>query len=152
MNNTIATPDKKIVSISGDPIITKNTTTKEGVKLTEAEAIARTAAQLPDVKGYRILCMVPQADEAYESGIIKSDSARQIQEHSTVVLWVMQLGGLAYKDKARFPEGPWCKEGDFVITRAYAGTRIKIHGKEFRIINDDTVEAVVDDPRGYERA
>tara|TARA_R110000772_G_scaffold165014_1_gene276349 strand:+ start:252 stop:710 length:459 start_codon:yes stop_codon:yes gene_type:complete len=152
MNNTIATPDKKIVSISGDPIITKNTTTKEGVKLTEEEAIARTAAQLPDVKGYRILCMVPQADEAYESGIIKSDSARQIQEHSTVVLWVMQLGGLAYKDKARFPEGPWCKEGDFVITRAYAGTRIKIHGKEFRIINDDTVEAVVDDPRGYERA
>jgi len=149
---TIATPDKKIVSISGDPIITKNTTTKEGVKLTEEEAIARTAAQLPDVKGYRILCMVPQADEAYESGIIKSDSARQIQEHSTVVLWVMQLGGLAYKDKARFPEGPWCKEGDFVITRAYAGTRIKIHGKEFRIINDDTVEAVVDDPRGYERA
>jgi co-chaperonin GroES (HSP10) len=152
MNNTIATPDKKIVSISGDPIITKNTTTKEGVKLTEEEAIARTAAQLPDVKGYRILCMVPQADEAYESGIIKSDAARQIQEHSTVVLWVMQLGGLAYKDKARFPEGPWCKEGDFVITRAYAGTRIKIHGKEFRIINDDTVEAVVDDPRGYERA
>ena len=152
MNNTIATPDKKIVSISGDPIITKNTTTKEGVKLTEEEAIARTAAQLPDVKGYRILCMVPQADEAYESGIIKSDSARQIQEHSTVVLWVMQLGGLAYKDKARFPEGPWCKEGDVVITRAYAGTRIKIHGKEFRIINDDTVEAVVDDPRGYERA
>ncbi len=149
---TIATPDKKIVSISGDPIITKNTTTKEGVKLTEEEAIARTAAQLPDVKGYRILCMVPQADEAYESGIIKSDAARQIQEHSTVVLWVMQLGGLAYKDKARFPEGPWCKEGDFVITRAYAGTRIKIHGKEFRIINDDTVEAVVDDPRGYERA
>ena len=152
MNNTIATPDKKIVSISGDPIITKNTTTKEGVKLTEEEAIARTAAQLPDVKGYRILCMVPQADEAYESGIIKSDAARQIQEHSTVVLWVMQLGGLAYKDKARFPEGPWCKEGDFVITRAYAGTRIKIHGKEFRIINDDTVEAVVDDPRGLERA
>jgi len=152
MNNTIATPDKKIVSISGDPIITKNTTTKEGVKLTEEEAIARTAAQLPDVKGYRILCMVPQADETYESGIIKSDAARQIQEHSTVVLWVMQLGGLAYKDKARFPEGPWCKEGDFVITRAYAGTRIKIHGKEFRIINDDTVEAVVDDPRGYERA
>jgi hypothetical protein len=101
---TIATPDKKIVSISGDPIITKNTTTKEGVKLTEEEAIARTAAQLPDVKGYRILCMVPQADEAYESGIIKSDAARQIQEHSTVVLWVMQLGGLAYKDEARFPD------------------------------------------------
>ena len=66
--------------------------------------------------------------------------------------FVMQLGDLAYQDEARFPTGAWCKEGDFVITRAYAGTRIKIHGKEFRIINDDTVEAVVDDPRGYERA
>ena len=93
-----------------------------------------------------------EADEAYESGIIKSDAVKQIQEHSTVVLFVMQLGDLAYQDEARFPSGAWCKEGDFVITRAYAGTRIKIHGKEFRIINDDTVEAVVDDPRGYERA
>jgi co-chaperonin GroES (HSP10) len=96
--------------------------------------------------------MVPEAAEAYESGLIKSDSAKYIEEHSTVVLFVMQLGDLCYKDKARFPTGAWCQEGDFVITRAYAGTRIKIHGKEFRIINDDTVEAVVDDPRGYERA
>jgi co-chaperonin GroES (HSP10) len=96
--------------------------------------------------------MVPEAEDTYDGSILKSESVKQIQEHSTVVLFVMQLGDLAYKDKERFPEGPWCKEGDFVITRAYAGTRIKIHGKEFRIINDDTVEAVVDDPRGYERA
>lgn len=152
MNNIIATPNKKIVSISGAPIKTKNTSTKEGVKLTEEEAIAKTAAQLPNVKGYRILCMVPQADDTYDSGIIKSDATKQIQEHSTVVLFVVQLGDLAYADTSRFPTGPWCKEGDFIITRAYAGTRIKIHGKEFRVVNDDTVEAVVDDPRGYERA
>jgi co-chaperonin GroES (HSP10) len=152
MNTTIATPNKKIVSLSGAPIKTKNTSTKEGIKLTEEEAIAKAAAQLPDVKGYRILCMVPQADATYESGLVKADSVKQIQEHSTVVLFVMQLGDLCYKDEARFPTGAWCAEGDFVITRAYAGTRIKIHGKEFRIINDDTVEAVVDDPRGYERA
>ena len=55
----------------------------------------------------------------------------------------MKLGDTAYKDEARFPTGPWCKEGDFVITRAYSGTRIKIFGNEFRIINDDTVEAVL---------
>ena len=103
MNNTIATPDKKIVSISGAPIKTKNTSTKEGVKLTEEEAIAKAAAQLPDVKGYRILCMVPQADATYESGLVKADSVKQIQEHSTVVLFVMQLGDLCYKDEARFP-------------------------------------------------
>ena len=111
-----------------------------------------TPTQLPEVKGYRILCAVPNVDEKYESGIIKADKTRHIEEHSTVVLFVIKLGDMAYADKDRFPTGPWCKEGDFVITRAYSGTRIKIHGKEFRIINDDTVEAVVNDPRGYERA
>ena len=152
MNTTIATPDKKIVSISGDPIKSKITTTKDGKKVSGDEAIAKLATQLPDVKGYRLLCIVPEAEETYEGGIVKSADVKKIEEGATVCLFVMQLGDLAYKDKARFPEGPWCKEGDFVITRAYAGTRIKIHGKEFRIINDDTVEAVVDDPRGYERA
>ena len=77
---------------------------------------------------------------------------KTIEEHSTVVLFVVKVGDLAYKDESRFPTGPWCKEGDFVLTRAYAGTRFKIHGREFRIINDDTVEGVVQDPRGYTRA
>ena len=76
----------------------------------------------------------------------------ELNTTKTLFLFVMKLGDTAYKDEARFPTGPWCKEGDFVITRAYSGTRIKIFGNEFRIINDDTVEAVVDDPRGYERA
>lgn len=148
----IATPNNQIVSSSGAPIKTKNTTTTEGKKVSEAEAKAKLASQLPDVKGYRLLCMVPQAEEAYESGLIKSDEVKRVEEHSTVCLFVMQLGDLAYQDKDRFPSGPWCKEGDFIITRAYSGTRIKIHGKEFRILNDDMVEAVVSDPRGYERA
>ena len=149
---SVATPNKTIVSSSGDPIKSKITTTKDGKKVSGEEAIAKLATQLPDVKGYRLLCIVPEAEETYDSGLIKSDEVKKIEEGATVCLFVMQLGDLAYKDKERFPEGPWCKEGDFVITRAYAGTRIKIHGKEFRIINDDTVEAVVDDPRGYERA
>ena len=148
----IATPTKQIVSSSGAPIKTKNTTTTEGTKVSEAEAKAKLASQLPDVKGFRLLCMVPQAEEAYESGLIKSDEVKKVEEHATVCLFVMQLGDLAYQDKDRFPSGPWCKEGDFIITRAYSGTRIKIHGKEFRILNDDMVEAVVSDPRGYERA
>ena len=68
-----------------------------------------------------------------------------------MVGFVIKMGPDCYRDKTRFPHGPWCKEGDFIIMRAYSGTRIKIHGKEFRIINDDTVEAVVDDPRGIHR-
>jgi co-chaperonin GroES (HSP10) len=69
-----------------------------------------------------------------------------------VVLFVVKQGPDCYKDTAKFPTGPWCKEGDFVLVRAYSGTRFKIHNREFRLINDDTVEGVVEDPRGYSRA
>ena len=142
MMSKIETLKTEIVTPNGIPI---NGVTKD-------EPAEQNPAQLPDVKGYRILCAVPQVDDVYKSGILKSDKTKTIEEHSTVVLFVMKLGDTAYKDEERFPTGPWCKEGDFVITRAYSGTRIKIFGNEFRIINDDTVEAVVDDPRGYERA
>ena len=110
------------------------------------------ASQLPEPKGYRILCAVPDADDKYESGIVKASDTKRIEENGTVVLFVLKMGDLCYKEEAKFPTGAWCKEGDFVLTRAYAGTRFKIHGREFRIINDDTVEGVVDDPRGYTRA
>jgi co-chaperonin GroES (HSP10) len=110
------------------------------------------AKQLPDPKGYRILCAIPEVEDRFESGILKADATRDIESHATVVLFVLKMGDLCYKDADKFPTGPWCQEGDFIITRAYAGTRIKIHGKEFRIINDDSVEAVVEDPRGLSRA
>lgn len=113
---------------------------------------AEKAAQLPEPKGYRILCAIPDADKTFESGILKADDTRRLEENGTVVLFVLKMGDLCYKDEARFPTGPWCKEGDFILTRAYAGTRFKIHGREFRILNDDTVEGVVQDPRGYTRA
>lgn len=109
------------------------------------------AKQLPDPKGYRILCAIPEVEETFESGLVKADQTRHLEEHSTLVLFVIKMGDLCYKDETKFPTGAWCKEGDFVLTRAYAGTRIKIHGREFRIINDDSVEAVVADPRGIKR-
>jgi co-chaperonin GroES (HSP10) len=111
-----------------------------------------TATQLPQPQGYKLLCAVPEVEDKFESGILKADSSVRIEEHSTVVLFVIKAGEMAYKDADKFPTGPWCKEGDFVITRAYAGTRLKIHGREFRLINDDMVEAVVEDPRGITRA
>jgi co-chaperonin GroES (HSP10) len=110
------------------------------------------AKQLPDPVGYKLLCMVPNIEQKYEGGILKADETVRVEELTTVVLFVVKLGEGAYKDPARFPSGAWCKEGDFVLVRAYAGTRVKIHGTEFRIINDDTVEAVVQDPRGISRA
>ena len=109
------------------------------------------AKQLPDPSGYRILCGIPEIENQYESGIVKADVTKQHEELLTTVLFVMKMGPDCYKDKDRFPSGPWCKEGDFVLVRPHAGTRLKIHGREFRIINDDSVEGVVEDPRGISR-
>ena len=90
-------------------------------------------------------------EKEYESGIIKADETVRIEETLTTVLFVVDLGPDCYADKARFPNGPWCKKGDFILTKPYAGSRLVIHGREFRIINDDTVEGVVADPRGIKR-
>lgn len=110
------------------------------------------AKQIPDPSGYKILCMVPKIDATFgESGIIKPESVIEGEQSSTVVLFVAKMGPQAYADKERFPSGPWCKVGDFILVRAYSGTRLKIHGTEWRIINDDTVEGVVEDPRGINR-
>jgi co-chaperonin GroES (HSP10) len=114
---------------------------------TEAEK----ARQLPNPQGYRILCAIPEADKKFDSGILKSDETIRHDEILTTVLFVVTLGPDCYADKERFPSGPWCKEGDFILVRPNAGTRLLIHGKEFRIINDDSVEAVVQDPRGITR-
>jgi hypothetical protein len=113
------------------------------------------AKQLPDPRTFHILCVVPEAMQEYaesEIGIIKSNQAMHFEEVLTPVLFVVKLGPDCYKDTTRFPSGPSCKEGDFIICRPNSGTRLKIHGREFRILNDDSVEAVVEDPRGITRA
>jgi co-chaperonin GroES (HSP10) len=109
------------------------------------------ATQLPKPSGYRILCAIPEQEKEFESGIAKADETMRIEETLTTVLFVVDLGPDCYSDKNRFPNGPWCKKGDFVLAKPYSGSRLVIHGREFRIINDDTVEAVVDDPRGIKR-
>ena len=116
---------------------------------------AEKAKQLPNPKTFHMLTVVPEAMQEYaesESGIIKSAQSMHFEEVLTPVLFVVKLGPDCYKDATRFPSGPSCKEGDFVIVRPNSGTRLKIHGREFRLINDDSVEAVVEDPRGITRA
>jgi co-chaperonin GroES (HSP10) len=109
------------------------------------------ATQLPKPSGYRILCAIPEQEKEFESGIAKADETMRIEETLTTVLFVVSLGPDCYADKARFPSGAWCKQGDFVLVKPYAGSRLVIHGREFRMINDDSVEGVVDDPRGIKR-
>jgi|TARA_B100000282_G_C31404434_1_gene341676 co-chaperonin GroES (HSP10) len=124
-----------------DPESVKAPPVKEDVK-----------TQLPDPKGWKILVAMPQADEKTEGGIIKASQTIKDEEVSNICGYVLKIGPEAYKDKQRFPSGPWCEKGDWVIFRAYSGTRMVMYGQEFRLINDDTVEAVVDDPTGVVRA
>jgi|TARA_R100001460_G_scaffold95118_1_gene137262 chaperonin GroES len=109
------------------------------------------ASKMPEPKGYRLLISPVEVDEKTEGGVYMPDSLRDAEGIASIIGFVVSMGPDAYKDEKKFPTGPWCKEGDFVIFRSYSGTRFKIHSQEFRLINDDTVEAVVDDPRGYKR-
>ena len=119
----------------------------------DAPGDAEKARQLPKPSGYKILCAVPPAEDTFEdSMLVKAAISQRIEEQTTTVLFVVAVGPDAYKDKERYPSGPWCKEGDFVLVRAYSGTRFTIHGREFRVINEDQVEGTVEDPRGYARA
>lgn len=126
---------------------------QDGVNATELpQTPEEKARQVPDPVSYYLLCVLPDIDEEYESGLVKAGQTIHYEEVLSPVLFVVKMGPDAYKDLKRFPNGPSCKVGDFVLVRPNTGTRIKIHGKEFRIINDDSVEAVVQDPRGISRA
>lgn len=110
---------------------------------------------LPEPTGWRILCMVPDVSDKLEGtdlDLIKATASLRQEEHATTVLFVVKMGPQAYQDQAKFGDTPWCKQGDFVLVRAYSGTRFKVYGKEFRMINDDQVEGTVEDPRGISRA
>lgn len=109
-------------------------------------------AKLPQPSGYRLLIAIPEVSEKTQGGVFMPEQLKKAEETASVIGYVIKAGPEAYSDANKFPSGPWCNEGDFVIFRSYSGTRFKVMGKEFRLINDDTVEAVVEDPRGYSRA
>jgi hypothetical protein len=140
---TTMTPDILFATNPDNPVIIGS------LRKTEEEK----ASQLPKPSGYKILCAIPEQEKEYEGdiGIIKADETLRYDELLTTVLFVVDLGPDCYIDKAKFPTGPWCRKGDFVLTRPNAGSRLQIHGREFRIINDDSVEGVVEDPRGIKR-
>jgi co-chaperonin GroES (HSP10) len=113
------------------------------------------AGALPTPTGWKLLCVVPEVEQKIAGttlDLVRDTATLRQEEHATTVLFVLRVGPDAYKDSAKFPNGAWCKEGDFVLVRTYSGTRFKIFGKEFRLINDDQVDAVVEDPRGLTRA
>lgn len=114
------------------------------------EAVVQTA--IPVVKGYKLLIAMPLMQKKTSGGIHLPDEHVGREETATIVGNVVSMGPDAYKDETRFPSGAYCGVGDWVIFRSYAGTRFKMKDQEFRLINDDTVEAVVTDPRSVSRA
>lgn len=116
------------------------------------ETKQRMATQMPKPQGFKLLCALPKIEEAFgASGLVKADITKEHEELMTVVLYVLDMGPDAYQDKTRFPNGPYCKKGDFVLVRPYSGTRFKVHDLELRLISDDMVEAVVENPIGIRR-
>ena len=103
--------------------------------------------KVPNPTGYRITLFPLRLDSKTKSGILLTDETVQESQLTTNICKVLKVGPDAYKDKDKFPTGPWCKEDDWVLITRYAGSRIKIDGGELRIINDDEILAVIDDPR-----
>lgn len=108
--------------------------------------------QLPKPVGYHLLIALPKIEETYESGLLKADRTKHEEQILSMMGAVIDMGEQAYADKERFPTGPWCKVGDFVMFRPNSGTRFRVNGTEYRLMNDDSIEAVVADPRGVTRA
>tara|TARA_R100000900_G_scaffold136996_1_gene115211 strand:+ start:51 stop:419 length:369 start_codon:yes stop_codon:yes gene_type:complete len=110
-------------------------------------------AQLPVPVGYRVLVALPQIEETFDgTDLLKTDTTKSQEYVMSIIGLVMDMGEQAYNDAERFPTGPWCKQGDYVMFRANSGTRFKVGEVEYRLMNDDSIEAVVTDPRGVSRA
>jgi len=135
--------------------ITKTMQLEELEREHEAQRLAdaELELQLPRPAGYRVLVALPQPEDKFEgTNILKTEKAKQQDHIMSIIGLVVDMGSGAYADKERFPDGPWCKEGDFVMFRMNSGTRFTIAGIEYRLMNDDSIEAVVDDPTGIQRA
>ena len=109
-------------------------------------------AMLPKPVGYHLLIAMPKIEETFgESGIIKTTKTIHHDTILSMVGLVVDMGDQAYADEDRFPNGPWCKQGDYVMFRTNSGTRFMVAGQEYRLLNDDSIEAVVEDPSGVQR-
>lgn len=148
------------ITVSGVSAIAETTPAMTALERKRNERIevetvkeAELEASIPKPVGYRVLIALPNVEDTFgESGLVKAESTRREEYILSTVGSVLDMGKEAYSDKERFPTGPWCKVGDHVMFRANTGTRFKVGNQEFRLMNDDSIEAVVDDPRAVTRA
>ncbi len=121
------------------------------ISIPEAATDEDVSRQIPDPVGYSMLIALPNLMEKTEAGIVIPADRVRAEKDAAIVGYVLKQGPDCYKDPKRFNGGPWCKVGDWILMRSYGGTRISLHGEEFRLINDDSIEAVVEDPSGIAR-
>jgi co-chaperonin GroES (HSP10) len=109
--------------------------------------------QLPTPVGYHLLIAMPVVDKTFGDSLVeKAISTINEETIMSIIGIVLDMGRQAYSDPERFPDGPWCERGDYVMFRANSGTRFKINGAEYRLMNDDSIEAIITDPSGITRA
>ena len=102
--------------------------------------------RIPTPTGWRIAVLPYRGTNKSKGGIIFTEETKKQTQVTTVCGYVLKTGPLAYKDEDKFPTGPWCKEGDWVVFTRYAGSRIGIDEGEIRILNDDEIVAVINNP------
>ncbi len=125
---------------------------KEKIRIDEIAQEALDDALIPTPVGYRLLIALPNVDETFGGEIVKATKTLRDDYILSTIGVVLDMGEQAYADKDRFPTGPWCKQGDYVMFRANTGTRFKVGSQEYRLMNDDSIEAIVDDPSVVTRA
>ena len=113
----------------------------------QAEKKKNEVEKIPQPSGWRMVLFPLKLQGKTKGGVLLTDDTVTESQVTTNICKVLKMGPECYKDKEKFPSGPWCKEGDWVLITRYAGSRIRIDGGELRIINDDEILAVVDDPR-----
>lgn len=103
--------------------------------------------RVPQATGWRMVILPYQGVEKTKGGLLLTDKAIEEQQLTTNVGLILSMGSDAYADKNKFPNGPWCEKGDWVVFAKYAGSRVRIEGGEIRILNDDEILAKLKDPK-----
>jgi chaperonin GroES len=137
LREQLSTSDRKIIMPNNDLV---------GVKKSEKKSEEKEETKLPKPTGWRLLVLPFKMKKKTKGGVILAENTLERQQVASQVGLVLAMGPQCYKDKERYPEGPWCKVNDWVMFARYAGSRVKIEGGEIRMLNDDEVLATIDSP------
>jgi len=125
---------------------------RAAVHAEQEKALAELEASIPKPTGYHLLIALPEVEDEFDGGILKANKTMREELILSSIGLVLDVGDQAYADQTRFSTGPWCKVGDYVMFRPNSGTRFRIGATEYRLLNDDSVQAVVPNPRAISRA